>query len=186
MHKRKRQRHNLGAIERDILQELTFGDLLISFLTSAHSTRAFYKTARERAVRRYRERQALERLIAQGYAARYNDRVAITTLGRRSLGQILDAVCTSAQTQKWDGKWRIITFDIPERLRASRSGIRAILKRAGFKKLQHSTWIFPYACEELAEFIHDDPHVARYVLYGVLEYIQDDARLRKSFGLSTS
>lgn len=179
----RRHRNNLGGIERDILQELTFGDLLISFLCSARSTRAFYKLARERAQRRYRERLALERLIDQGYIARKGEYASITIRGRRSLGQIVDSVRASAEQQKWDGKWRIIMFDIPERLRRSRNVIRGILKRVGFRKLQHSTWIFPYECEELSEFIRDDPLITRHVLYGTLERIQDDDRFRKSFSL---
>ena len=180
-----RRRRNLGMIERDILQELTFGDLLISFLSSAHSTRLFYKHAYQRAQRRYRERLALERLVARGYVAHDGERASITKLGRRALGPIIESARTAAKERKWDGKWRIITFDIPERLRQSRNMIRGILKRVGFIKLQHSTWVFPYECEELSQFIREDPRIARFVLYGVLERIQDDERLRKAFSLAS-
>jgi len=49
---------------------------------------------------------------------------------------------------KWDGKWRIIIFDIPELNRRERAFLRNELKRIGFLELQKSIWIFPYNIEK--------------------------------------
>ncbi len=44
---------------------------------------------------------------------------------------------------KWDKKWRLVLFDIPEKNRLTRDKLRKSLKRFGFKNLQRSAWISP-------------------------------------------
>lgn len=177
----KRRATRLGKIEHDILDELTFGDILISFLCSAHSTRAFYRIAYKKARERYHRRLALERLESQGYVQFRGEYASINATGRELLGRTIANVKESLKNRTWDRKWRIITFDIPERYRQSRNKVRGILKRAGFLKLQNSTWIFPHECEELSRLLKSNPRLSRHILYGVLEKIQDDALLRRRF-----
>jgi len=57
-------------------------------------------------------------------------------------------VKNNIKTQKWDGKWWAIIFDIPEANRRERSFLRKELKWLGFKELQHSVWIFPFNIEK--------------------------------------
>ncbi len=49
---------------------------------------------------------------------------------------------------KWDKKWRVIIFDIPQELHKERVKLRQKLKSLGFFMLQKSVFIFPYSCEE--------------------------------------
>lgn len=49
--------------------------------------------------------------------------------------------------KKWDGVWRAIIFDVPEKKRHQRNFLRRELKLMGFKELQHSIWITPYDVE---------------------------------------
>ncbi len=46
----------------------------------------------------------------------------------------------------WDGKWRIIMFDIPEDKRDIRRQIRRLIKQMGFVQLQQSVWLHPLPC----------------------------------------
>ena len=46
--------------------------------------------------------------------------------------------------EKWDGYWRIVIFDIPNKLSRTRESLRDLLRGIGFQKLQHSVWIYPY------------------------------------------
>lgn len=43
--------------------------------------------------------------------------------------------------EQWDGKWRVVIFDIPEQKRLIRDLFRRNLKKWGFKHLQKSVWI---------------------------------------------
>ena len=45
---------------------------------------------------------------------------------------------------KWDGKWRIITFDLPESQRKARHDLRLTLRHQNFGCLQRSIWITPH------------------------------------------
>jgi len=178
--KRTRQ---LGAIERDVLNELTFGDLLYGFLLSSRSTKRFYKLARERANHRYRRKLAIERLMELDYIHARGERLNITGAGQNALGQAVGKTLNLLKTKTWDHKWRIATFDIPEAYAPLRNKVRTILKRAGFVKLQHSIWIFPHECEEVVQLIKTESRLSKYILYGVLDRIEDENRLKKLFHL---
>ena len=87
--------------------------------------------------------------------------------------------------QNWDGKWRLIVFDIQEITRKDRDFLRRQLKWIGFEELQKSVWIFPYEIrEDLSEFIKmckfDFQGDVRFIL---ADSIQPDTLLRKKFNL---
>ena len=49
--------------------------------------------------------------------------------------------------EKWDGRWRMVAFDIPEKYRKGRDSLRWKLKKIGFCEMQKSVLITPYDCE---------------------------------------
>ncbi len=49
---------------------------------------------------------------------------------------------------KWDKKWRIIIFDIPQEMHNKRNWLRKKLRSLGFYMVQKSVFAFPYPCEE--------------------------------------
>lgn len=54
---------------------------------------------------------------------------------------------------KWDGKWRVILFDIPQEMSRQRVALRRKLRWLGLSPLQKSVFVFPYPCaEEVGEF----------------------------------
>jgi len=56
------------------------------------------------------------------------------------------------QKQSWDGKWRLVVFDIEEKRKYLRNKLRSKLKELGFGKLQRSIYISPY---DLVEDIYE-------------------------------
>ncbi|OGG52995.1 CRISPR-associated endonuclease Cas2 [Candidatus Kaiserbacteria bacterium RIFCSPLOWO2_12_FULL_53_8] len=181
----KYRRRQLGPLERDILEDLTLGDVMYAFLLSARSTRLFYKLARERAAYRYRRKRAIERLIGLEYIQEYGERLSITSGGCNALEQVVGKTFELLRTAAWDRKWRIVVYDIPEKYSVLRDKIRAILKRAGFMKLQNSVWIFPHECKELVQLIKQEPKLAKYILYGRLDRIEGENDLKKLFQISS-
>lgn len=68
---------------------------------------------------------------------------------------------------KWDGKWRLVIFDIPESKRRLRNTLRQKLKEWGFKYWQKSLWASKKdIAEPLREFIHK-LELSDYVLVAV-------------------
>lgn len=49
---------------------------------------------------------------------------------------------------KWDGRWRVVIFDINEKERRQRAVLRQYLKFLGFGQLQESVWLSPFPVEE--------------------------------------
>ncbi len=183
MKMRRPRSRKIGPIERDILKELTLGDFLYAHLCSARSTKRFYKLARERATERYRRKKAIERLQKEHFIAAVGERLSITPKGHSALGNLAANTHSLLKKSLWDRKWRIAAYDIPEEYAPLRDKVRDILKSAGFLRLQNSIWIFPHHCEELIQLIQTESELSPYILYGVLERIEGEERLRKQFGV---
>jgi DNA-binding transcriptional regulator PaaX len=86
--------------------------------------------------------------------------------------------------QKWDKKWRIVIFDIPQSRKNQREKLRLTLKQIGFAKLQHSVWIYPYDCEELITLLKLDFKIGKEILYIIAEKIENDKIFKTFFELS--
>jgi DNA-binding transcriptional regulator PaaX len=84
---------------------------------------------------------------------------------------------------KWDGKWRFVIFDIPEKMKRARDALREKLKEMGFYELQKSVFVFPYECKDEIEFIIEFFNLRRYVRFGILESVDNELHLKKIFKL---
>lgn len=84
---------------------------------------------------------------------------------------------------KWDGKWRIVMFDIPERLKKVRDTLRYQLKRLGFLELQHSVFVLPFRCTEELEYIIEFYNIRKYVRLVEANQIDNELDLRHKFKL---
>lgn len=58
------------------------------------------------------------------------------------------------EDEKWDGKWRLVFWDIPEKRKAVRDLLRHKLKQLGFIRWQKSVWASKKNCtKQLRNFI---------------------------------
>ncbi len=85
--------------------------------------------------------------------------------------------------KNWDGKWRLVIFDVPEKIRWGRSALRKKIKELGFYELQKSALIFPYACEDEINFIIEFFNMRKYVRICILEAIDNEKHLMEIFSL---
>lgn len=83
----------------------------------------------------------------------------------------------------WDRKWRIITSDIPERIKKVREALRYHLKRLGFKELHKSVFVLPYECRDEIEYIVEFYNARRFVRYIEAQYIDNELELKHKFNL---
>ena len=164
------------------MEELTAGDMFIGFLCSARSTRQMYKVARKRAKRRYAARLAVERLVSDGYVTAVGEKLSISVSGKELFRRAV-SVKQTVRKKVWDGKWRVVIFDVPQRFAYLRTELRAVLKRAGFHMLQKSVWVFPHDCRHLSDLLSEDKRLRGHVLYGVFESIEGDLQMRRVFNL---
>jgi len=83
--------------------------------------------------------------------------------------------------EKWDGKWRMVAFDIPEKYKRGRDALRQRLKNIGFCELQKSVFITPYDCEKEMMLLVKFFELDKYVRFGVLEFIDNEEYFKKVF-----
>lgn len=65
----------------------------------------------------------------------------LTEAGRRLVLGVRDPV--SRWKRRWDGKWRMVLFDVPQNKASDRTRLRRSLAARGFGYLQNSVWITP-------------------------------------------
>ena len=132
------------------------------------------------AINRLRERGLIERLqTGRGSALR------LTSEGVRLMTSMEEEekLFEIRKPKRWDGKWRIVIFDIWERRRGVRDRLRNLLQKNGFVKVQNSVWVYPYDCEELFVFLRTNLRLGKGILYIVAEEIEYDEAFRKHFKL---
>jgi DNA-binding transcriptional regulator PaaX len=131
---------------------------------------------------------ALSRLASQGYVefiARDGKRYArLTAAGQRMLQlETLALAERRGHKKRWDKRWRVVMFDIPERRRSIRDSLRSTMRSVGFYRLQDSVWIYPHDCEDVVALLKADLEIGHAVLYMVVEHLDNDKKLREEFGL---
>ena len=63
----------------------------------------------------------------------------------------------------WDKKWRLLTYNIPEKSRRLRDALREKLRAIGYGSLGGSLWITPYDLKKELAWLFDKVKVAEYV-----------------------
>ncbi len=131
----------------------------------------------------YLKRRGLIELKRDGY----DMEMALTPGGRKLAGKYQIDDLEIQHPKEWDGKWRLVIFDIPTTSNTIRNVFRRKLKELGFFRLQKSIWIYPFPCQEeiklLREFLEADKKQIQVLEVSKLE---DDQLLRKIFQLKPS
>lgn len=65
--------------------------------------------------------------------------------------------------KKWDRKWRIVIFDVPEKFKESRDTLRGFLKRLGFTKIQKSVFLCPFPCQVELDVLRETLKLTPYL-----------------------
>lgn len=84
--------------------------------------------------------QAIRRLRINGYIdlEEYNNKLIVKLTDKGKSEALIRKIL---QDEQWDGKWRIVIWDIPEKHRKIRDIFRSKLKTWGFVSWQKSVWV---------------------------------------------
>lgn len=78
--------------------------------------------------------------------------VRLTSSGREKI--VRDFPILSLSARPWDGRWRIVIFDIEESNKNTREALRDKLRELGLGMLQESVWVTPHDVSvDLREFL---------------------------------
>lgn len=85
--------------------------------------------------------------------------------------------------KSWDGKWRVVVFDIPETNKKARDEFRKRLKQAGFFPLQESVFVHAFPCFDEIEFLRQIYGVDVGVTYMEAGKIEGHDNLKSFFNI---
>ncbi len=83
--------------------------------------------------------------------------------------------------EKWDNKWRMVIFDIPEKYKGSRDTFRLKLIEIGFLKVQESVYVYPFECSKVIKKQSQMLLIENYVLISISEIIQGEENIIEKF-----
>lgn len=86
--------------------------------------------------------------------------------------------------KEWDGRWRIVCFDIEEERKGARDSFRNYLKRLGFRQMQKSLWICPYDISEQVEELIDLLHLETNIDYFIADAVTNKDKYLNMFNLN--
>jgi len=110
--------------------------------------------------------------------------IALTSEGRKKAGKYLIDDLAIKRQKKWDGKYRIVIFDIPNITRIKRDALRGKLKELGFFRLQQSVWVHAFDCKREIKLLQEFFGLTSREIILIEGYIPNDKFLREFFKLT--
>lgn len=127
----------------DQLSRPTFRNLTDSFEQWAYRnglSRQLAQLRKQKLIEQKQVKNATGRVPVLNRAYRLTDQGRMQALGGRDP--------ESLWNRKWDGRWSLVVFDIPNADSKMRARLRQCLRRHGFGCLQQSVWIGPHPVDE--------------------------------------
>lgn len=144
---------------------------LEDFLYNTH----IYAKGYDRPLKKASFAQALRRLRENGLVEYIDEKEVLIKLTDE--GRIRVIWEQISQTREiWDGKWRIVAFDIPETHYLIRDLLRRRLKEFSFKQLQKSIWISKINCTKILREYVKDLKITKWV--NVFEAVNVDFQIQ--------
>ncbi len=143
-----------------------------------HLARANSPKERVRLVRKLRA------LHERGYLTKQGEKYVTSRLAHQKLNEDKVWSLSIPKPKKWDGKWRMVLFDIPAKKEKQRHIFRLRLKELGLVLYQHSVWVYPYPLEKEVRAISDFYAISDDVLFATAESLNGEQRLKQEFKLN--
>lgn len=90
--------------------------------------------------------------------------VELTAKGRAIAEKIKLDDIEIVKPKKWNKRWHLVIFDVPEKNKIARDALRKKIKEIGLVEIQKSTFIHPYPCKEEIDKIIDFFELRKCVL----------------------
>ena len=184
MRKRTRRRN----LQKILLRTVAAAGFMSIALLAPNALQALAKLGFINFKRKYQEKTLInrsrDRLIKAGLLARNEEGLLrLTPKGMAKLRQLELVDYKLPRPRRWDGKWRVLIFDIKEERKSLRDKVRRTLIALGFKRLQDSVWVYPYDCEDLITLLKADFKIGKDLLYLIVDTIEGDTKIKKYFEL---
>lgn len=131
----------------------------------------------------YYIKRTIKRLKKQQLVEQQGSIYLLTSRGKRWVLKYTLEDLSIPKPKSWDGKWRLVIYDVARHKASLRNIFRSTLRRLGFYNVQESVWVHPYACEKEMNFLRDYCGMQGDVIYVIAHKIENDGVYRTHFGL---
>lgn len=107
--------------------------------------------------------------------------IKITGAGQRKILKFAINELAVEKPKFWDGKWTLVSYDIPTNLKTIRRILQEYLKAWGFYPLHESVYLHAYPCEKQVEFLRAYLGVGKYVRIFSISKIENDKVFKDFF-----
>jgi len=187
--KELKQKERIGKTQKIILNIIATAGIVSVAVLAPNALQAFGMISKEIERRKkYEIKSSLSKLANRGLVKFEKNKngktfAKLTQKGEKILRLAEINNYQIKKPKKWDGKWRVITFDIKEVRKSTRNKIRHTLKTIGFCQLHKSVWIYPYDCEDFITLLKADFKIGRDLLYMIVWKLEYEKPLLNSFKL---
>ena len=126
---------------------------------------------------KYLKRQGLINHIVEGKDGYFE----ITAKGLTKIKKFQIDEMEIKRPEIWDKKWRVVSFDIPEKHKTARNILRTKLIELGFEKIQESVYVHPFDCTEEITQLSYMIGETENILIMISEIIQGENTLIENF-----
>lgn len=156
-----------------------------AYLTTRTFRRPIKKYLEQRAVDYSTFLERIKYLKRQGYIETFvegKEKYAeLTPKGKTRINELLLDDLEISRSQKWDHKWRVVIFDIPDDKKYNRDVFRERLLNLGFVSIQESVYVYPFKCANEISLLSGFLFVKDYVVIMVSEIIQGEEEIIADF-----
>ncbi len=188
LERKSRANRRLGAFQAAALTVVALGVVVFIASTAPNAAQLlrFFPGYKKGARFNFRIKSVLSRLATKGlvvFVEKGGKRYARITEDGKHMLNLETARMQVVKKKRWDRRWRLVIFDIPERRRSVRIRLRKFMVSCGFERLQDSVWAYPYDCEDLIALVKAEFRIGADALYLIVEQMEHDKHLREHFHL---
>lgn len=141
-----------------------------------------WKRSDKKSLNRSIQRLSRQKLLTEKTFSDGSCKLILTEEGRRQARKLsLLGSIKFKKPKKWDKKWRIVVFDIPEKDRVFRGILREHLRELRFFKLQQSVFVSPHPFEKVILDLTRLYAAQKYVRVITATKIDNQEKLKKHF-----
>ena len=192
---RRFNRERRKEITKEVLKTIAATTAItVGMILAPNAVGAICRIIRDNRKRPYQEHAAVKRavdnlkkqnLIETKFNKKGETILSVTERGRKTIFRYDLQQMIIPTPKNWDGKWRLVIFDIPEKEREARNILRETIQRLGFIQLQQSAWLYPYPCQKEIDFICHFYNIKDYVLYLETRNLDNPERFLEHFAIHT-
>ncbi|MEK7136264.1 MAG: hypothetical protein AAB821_01605 [Patescibacteria group bacterium] len=180
------KKYNKSEIAKIVLKTILAVGLVTIALVAPNVAQIFKYFKPKDFNERRRVKQSLSRLQKRGLIKQkgaMDGYFVLTAKGKAKAMRYQVETMKIPRQRKWDKKWRLVMFDVPEEKKRARQAINYALKKIGCVQYQKSVFITPFPCEKEVDFVGETFDVRSYMRIVFAEQIEKSGEFERKFDL---